>query len=103
MLNSVNLGKHGRRASVVVVNASIGDGGIETGADTAVVVEKPLGKPRRFEVSDGYPLPFGATARDGGVNFAVSSGNATSATFCLINLSDLPEVIFIGSEFLYYF
>ena len=30
---------------------------------------------------------------DGGVNFAVASGSATSATLCLIRLSDLPEVI----------
>ncbi|KAL0397988.1 UNVERIFIED_CONTAM: Isoamylase 1, chloroplastic [Sesamum calycinum] len=45
----------------------------------------------RFEVFSGQPTPFGATARDGGVNFAVSSGNASSATLCLINLSYLPE------------
>ena len=44
----------------VVVNARSGDGGgLETGADTAVVVEKPPAKPSLFEVFDGYPLPFG--------------------------------------------
>lgn len=96
-LNSVNLGhilgKNGGTCSAgVVVNARSGDGGgSEIGADTAVVVERPPAKPSRFEVFDGYPLPFGATARDGGVNFAIASGNATSATLCLIRLSDLPE------------
>nr|XP_027072174.1 isoamylase 1, chloroplastic-like isoform X1 [Coffea arabica] len=100
-LNSVNLGSilgkildknAGRCSAGVVVNARSGDGGgLETGADTAVVVEKPPAKPSLFEVFDGYPLPFGATSRDGGVNFAVASGSATSATLCLIRLSDLPE------------
>ncbi|KAL0346867.1 UNVERIFIED_CONTAM: Isoamylase 1, chloroplastic [Sesamum calycinum] len=60
-------------------------------AETAVVVEKPPARAHRFEVFSGQPTPFGATARDGGVNFAVSSGNASSATLCLINLSYLPE------------
>ncbi|KAL2458455.1 Isoamylase 1 [Forsythia ovata] len=60
-------------------------------AETAVVVEKPPPKLRRFEVFSGHPTPFGATPRDGGVNFAISSSNATSATICLISLSDLSE------------
>ena len=47
----------------------------------------------RFEVSQGCPAPLGATLRDGGVNFAVYSGNAVSATLCLISLSDLEEVM----------
>lgn len=65
------------------------DGGAE--AETAVVViEEP--KLRRYQVSDGYPAPLGATACDGGVNFAVYSANAVSATICLITLSDLSEV-----------
>ncbi|KAK4478923.1 hypothetical protein RD792_014430 [Penstemon davidsonii] len=59
--------------------------------DTAVVVDKPPQLPPRFEVFSGYPTPFGATWRDGGVNFAVFSSNATSATLCLISLTDLPE------------
>ncbi|KAK4478940.1 hypothetical protein RD792_014447 [Penstemon davidsonii] len=59
--------------------------------DTAVVVDKPPQLPPRFEVFSGYPTPFGATWRDGGVNFAVFSRNATSATLCLISLTDLPE------------
>ncbi|XP_058068420.1 isoamylase 1, chloroplastic isoform X2 [Magnolia sinica] len=68
----------------VIVNMS--DGGTETGT---VVVEKP--SLRGLEVFAGSPTPFGATARDGGVNFAVYSRNSTSATLCLISLSDLQE------------
>jgi isoamylase len=47
---------------------------------------------RKFQVFEGHPSPFGATVRDGGVNFAIFSANAVSATLCLISLSDLPEV-----------
>lgn len=86
---------------MLAVNAAI-DGGGES--DTkAVVVEKPLpyGLRRRFEVFSGHPAPFGATARDGGINFAVFSSNATSAALCLISLADLPEVIL--SEFSHFF
>lgn len=61
-------------------------------ADVAVVVEKPPPKPRLFKVFPGSPTPFGATLRDGGVNFAVYSSNATSISLCLIRLLDLPEV-----------
>ncbi|XP_075092884.1 isoamylase 1, chloroplastic-like isoform X2 [Nicotiana tabacum] len=81
------------RISVAVVNAAADSGRgakAETPA-TAVVVEKPTMERRRFEVLPGKPLPFGATATDGGVNFAVFSSNATSATLCLITLSDLPQ------------
>ncbi|CAK9139681.1 unnamed protein product [Ilex paraguariensis] len=73
--------------SLAVVNAS--DGGVET--ETAVV-EKPPKTLRRLQVFSGYPTPSGATTKDGGVNFAICSSNATSASLCLINLSDLPEV-----------
>lgn len=66
---------------------------IERGdADTAVVVEKPPPKPRPFKIFPGRPAPFGATLRDGGVNFVVYSSNATSISLCLIGLRDLPEV-----------
>ena len=54
------------------------------------MVEKP--KSRQFQAFDGFPASFGATARDGGINFAVFSSNAVSATLCLMNLSDLHEV-----------
>ncbi|EYU25738.1 hypothetical protein ABFS82_10G072400 [Erythranthe guttata] len=60
-------------------------------AETAVVVEKPPPKPPSFEVFSGNPMPFGATPGDGGVNFSVVSSNASSATLCLITLSDLQE------------
>ncbi|XP_011017749.1 PREDICTED: isoamylase 1, chloroplastic-like isoform X4 [Populus euphratica] len=61
------------------------------GVDTAVVVEEEGPKLRKFQVFEGHPVPFGATVRDGGVNFAIFSANAVSATLCLISLSDLPE------------
>lgn len=62
--------------------------------DTAsMVVETP--KLRRFQVSQGHPAPFGATLRDDGVNFAVYSCNAVSATLCLMSLSDLLEVFIL--------
>ncbi|KAJ9689229.1 hypothetical protein PVL29_014743 [Vitis rotundifolia] len=67
------------------VVAAVGSG---AEAET-VVVEKPILQP--FRVFEGCPAPLGATARDGGVNFAVYSGNAVSATLCLISASDLEE------------
>lgn len=57
------------------------------------VIEKP--QSQRFQVSKGHPTPFGATLRDGGVNFSIYSSNAVSATLCLITLSDLQEVNFL--------
>ncbi|XP_015955251.1 isoamylase 1, chloroplastic [Arachis duranensis] len=66
--------------------AAVGNG-IET--DTAVVEKPQLGS--RFQVSRGYPAPLGATPQDGGVNFAIYSLNAVSATLCLISLSDLQH------------
>ncbi|XP_057995639.1 isoamylase 1, chloroplastic isoform X2 [Hevea brasiliensis] len=70
-----------------LIQAARRDGGAEV--ETAVVVDKPkLGK---FQVTEGYPAPFGATASDGGVNFAVYSANAVSASLCLISLDDLLE------------
>ncbi|KAG6627799.1 hypothetical protein I3843_15G132000 [Carya illinoinensis] len=88
-LNLDTRGRHSRRSkSSLVVSAREG-GGPEAGTATAVVTEKPmLG---RFRVSQGYPAPFGATARDGGVNFAIYSANAVCATLCLISLSDLQD------------
>ncbi|EOY32085.1 Isoamylase 1 isoform 2 [Theobroma cacao] len=68
-----------------------GGGGARRGAaeaDTAVV-EKP--KIKRFQLSEGHPGPFGATLLDGGVNFAIYSANAVSATLCLITFSDLQQ------------
>lgn len=80
---TLGLEKDGAPAVVSAVKAS--DGGV---ADTAVV-ERP--KLRRFQVSEGHPSPFGATPRDGGVNFAVYAGNAVSATLCLMTVADLEE------------
>jgi isoamylase len=72
--------------------ASISIKAARDGVDTAVVVEEEGPKLRKFQVFEGHPAPFGATVRDGGVNFAIFSANAVSATLCLISLSDLPEV-----------
>lgn len=55
-----------------------------------VVIEKPP-QSLRFEVSQGNPTPFGATAIDGGVNFAIYSAHSVSATLCLMTLSDLQQ------------
>ncbi|KAH8481576.1 hypothetical protein H0E87_029162 [Populus deltoides] len=71
--------------------ASISIKAARDGVDTAVVVEEEGPKLRKFQVFEGHPAPFGATVRDGGVNFAIFSANAVSATLCLISLSDLPE------------
>ncbi|XP_031499987.1 isoamylase 1, chloroplastic isoform X2 [Nymphaea colorata] len=62
----------------------------EAGGDSrTIVIERP--KLKAFEVLAGTPFPFGATGRDGGVNFAIISGSATSVTLCLISVSDLKE------------
>ncbi|GAB4838264.1 Iron-sulfur assembly protein 1 [Ancistrocladus abbreviatus] len=70
-----------------VVNARDKGAGAEV---ETLVIEKPK-KVKRYEVFEGYPTPLGATAMDGGVNFAIFSGNSVSATLCLISVSDLQE------------
>ncbi|XP_062158376.1 isoamylase 1, chloroplastic isoform X2 [Alnus glutinosa] len=77
------------RRTLVAVNAKASGGAAESDTSTAVVTGKP--ESWRFQVSQGYPMPFGATARDGGVNFAIYSANAVSAVLCLISLSDLQD------------
>lgn len=77
------------------MNASVSrarNRGAEVGTSVAMAEEVEVSNLNRFEVYDGTPTPFGATARDGGINFAIYSGNAVSATLCLINLFDLQEV-----------
>eukprot|EP01018_Ginkgo_biloba_P027663 Gb_26115 [translate_table: standard] len=64
-------------------------GAVETSKGVGVFVQEDLS----FKVLKGSPLPFGATARDGGVNFAVHSSEATSVTLCLFTLSDLQKGI----------
>ncbi|KAF6141770.1 hypothetical protein GIB67_027948 [Kingdonia uniflora] len=65
-----------------------GEGGAE-GVETAVVEKPKLRK--RVEVFAGSPTPFGSTAVDGGVNFAIYSSGAVLATLCLFSVSDLQE------------
>uniref|UniRef100_A0A9I9DED4 isoamylase n=1 Tax=Cucumis melo TaxID=3656 RepID=A0A9I9DED4_CUCME len=67
--------------------------GAEVGTSVAVAEEFEISNLNRFEVFDGTPTPFGATARDDGINFAIYSANAVSATLCLMHLSDLQENI----------
>ncbi|RDX79505.1 Isoamylase 1, chloroplastic, partial [Mucuna pruriens] len=64
-----------------------GNGSFET--ETAVAEKPQLDS--LFRISRGYPSPFGATVRDGGVNFAIYSLNALSATLCLFTLSDFQN------------
>ncbi|XP_010558314.1 PREDICTED: isoamylase 1, chloroplastic [Tarenaya hassleriana] len=59
-------------------------------SENVVTAEKPA-KSERFQVSGGFPSPFGATLRDDGVNFAIYSANSVSATLCLISPSDLLQ------------
>jgi hypothetical protein len=40
----------------------------------------------------GRPLPFGASASENGVNFAVHSSGASSVCLCLFTESDLQQV-----------
>jgi len=42
----------------------------------------------------GVPAPLGATALDGGVNFAVYSGGTSAASLCLFTPGDLEAVSF---------
>jgi hypothetical protein len=65
---------------------AIGNGA--SAAETAVVEIQKL----QFQVSNGYPYPFGATVQEDGVNFAIYSLNALSATLCLFTLSDFKNV-----------
>lgn len=78
-----------RPLAAAAINTSSDRNGVD--ADTAVVVEETRPELRRFQVFDGLPAPLGATGRDDGVNFAISSGNATSATLCFISSADLDE------------
>ncbi|ESW32223.1 hypothetical protein PHAVU_002G303600 [Phaseolus vulgaris] len=73
--------------TVARTRAARNGGAVDT--ETAVV-EKPQLE-SLFQVSRGYASPFGATVRDGGVNFAIYSLNAFSATLCLFTLSDFQN------------
>lgn len=99
-LNLVTRGSRWRTKRSFVVVSARDSGGAEVKTATAVVTEKP--KLGRFQVSKGHPAPFGASARDGGVNFSIYSGNAVSATLCLISLSDLQDVSFVLLFYFYF-
>ncbi|CAA6671175.1 unnamed protein product [Spirodela intermedia] len=83
-VNAKRLGSPRRAGSTVLL--------VVQGMGAAEVVENVTveGAPSRgFIVSDGFPEPFGATVRDGGVNFAIFSSGATSASLCLFSSEDL--------------
>ncbi|KDP34860.1 hypothetical protein JCGZ_09148 [Jatropha curcas] len=78
------------KSSHPLIQASRRDSGGGAEVETMVVVDQPKLR-RRYQVSEGHPAPFGATASDDGVNFSVYSTNAVSASLCLISLDDLPK------------
>lgn len=71
--------------------------GNRVGVETEIAVVE-IHKPQ-FEVSRGFPSPFGATAQEDGVNFAIYSLNAHSATLCLFTLSDFKNVCHNSIQF----
>jgi len=80
------------------VEARIEGAGVETekGAAAGVAVKD---EGLSLKVLKGSPLPFGPTARDGGVNFAIHSTQATSVTICLFTFSDLQKVSSLYAAF----
>ncbi|XP_042444281.1 isoamylase 1, chloroplastic-like isoform X1 [Zingiber officinale] len=80
---SLRVSSDSRRMESLVSNASV-VGAAEVGT---VVIEGPGLAPSH--VLAGGPLPLGATACDGGVNFAIYSSCATAAVLCLFTISDL--------------
>ncbi|XP_058732183.1 isoamylase 1, chloroplastic isoform X3 [Vicia villosa] len=92
-LHNLNHNHNHSRISIITSSNSssnkISAIGNRVGVETEIAVVK-IDKPQ-FEVSRGFPSPFGATAQEDGVNFAVYSLNAQSATLCLFTLSDFKN------------
>lgn len=82
-------GIRNRRGSFLINASSTGAAEVET-----AVAERP--GLAVFKVLAGTPAPLGATACNGGVNFALFSGSATAATLCLFTLSDLKAVSLVA-------
>lgn len=79
-------------ARVGRMGARMEGAGIETGKGGGAAVGVAVkDEGLSLKVLKGSPLPFGSTARDGGVNFAIHSTRATSVTLCLFTLSDLQK------------
>eukprot|EP00850_Spirogloea_muscicola_P010847 SM000065S20196 [mRNA] locus=s65:232907:239639:- [translate_table: standard] len=57
----------------------------------AVGLDGPHLLGRKLRRRRGRPLPLGAAARDGGVNFAVPSAGALAVTLCLLSEADLQQ------------
>ncbi|EHA8590070.1 putative isoamylase 1, chloroplastic [Cocos nucifera] len=75
-------GIRNRKESLVINASSTGAADVET-----AVAERP--GLAVFKVLAGTAAPLGATACNGGVNFAICSSSASAATLCLFTLSDL--------------
>uniref|UniRef100_A0A0E0LWZ8 Glycosyl hydrolase family 13 catalytic domain-containing protein n=1 Tax=Oryza punctata TaxID=4537 RepID=A0A0E0LWZ8_ORYPU len=89
---AVSAGNAGRRVGLRRSVASAVDVGV--GEEEEEVVEAVV-MPERYalggacRVLAGMPAPLGATALDGGVNFAVYSAGASAASLCLFTHDDL--------------
>ncbi|KAJ7517436.1 hypothetical protein O6H91_21G024500 [Diphasiastrum complanatum] len=61
-------------------------------SENVVCLNPPVGEESLSgELQKGSPLPFGATAMDGGVNFSVHSNGATAVSLCLFTELDLQK------------
>jgi len=48
---------------------------------------------RDLQISSGFPLPFGASKQDEGVNFAIAAKKAQKLTLCIFDENDLENFI----------
>eukprot|EP00252_Welwitschia_mirabilis_P001050 TRINITY_DN11018_c0_g1_i1.p1 TRINITY_DN11018_c0_g1~~TRINITY_DN11018_c0_g1_i1.p1 ORF type:complete len:788 (-),score=129.70 TRINITY_DN11018_c0_g1_i1:67-2430(-) len=86
LLNSASYKKEDRKKGIYVgkIRAqAVESAGLEARDD--------VGSSSLHSVTRGSPFPFGATATETGVNFAVHSSGAMSVTLCLFTLSDLQK------------
>lgn len=81
-------------ASAVEVGVGEDEEGVEEEEEEveAVVMPERYALGGACRVLAGMPAPLGATALDGGVNFAVYSAGASAASLCLFTPDDLEAV-----------
>uniref|UniRef100_A0A0C9QWI2 TSA: Wollemia nobilis Ref_Wollemi_Transcript_4182_3024 transcribed RNA sequence n=1 Tax=Wollemia nobilis TaxID=56998 RepID=A0A0C9QWI2_9CONI len=80
-------GRRRARVGSLVIRMQGASRSVKTDSGSVAVKEEGLSA----KILKGSPLPFGATAGDGGVNFAVHSSKATSVKICIFTLSDLQK------------
>lgn len=94
-------GNAGRRVGLrrsVASAVEVGVGEDEEGVEEEEEEVEAVVMPERYalggacRVLAGMPAPLGATALDGGVNFAVYSAGASAASLCLFTPDDLEAV-----------